>query len=583
MKRLITALVAAVALSGAALAEDRGVALILGNGAYANAPDVANARADVDLLRARLKDSGYVIYSRTDATRQTMRDVLVAFHRRARSADRAVIYFTGQAFTDGTRSYLAPVDLRPTGPVEAAMDGVPLSIVLDAAAQARSGGAVFLNAAQISGVTPTDFIEPGLRNFSAPDDVLVATVIRPGYATRDPRNANVSSFARTVADRLAAPGARLMPALREAPGRMWTTGTVAPVFTITKEAPPVDPNVAAEKALNLSAVDKRAIQTDLTELGYDTRGIDGRFGPGTRRSITGWQESQGYEATSYLTRRQIAALSAQARIAKQARQEQERADEAARQEEARKRQAEDRLAEDAAWRLTRRIDSAPAYRAYLADYPNGAYAPDARRRLAALAPAAPRIARADQAAWDQARADDRIRAYRTYLRDHPQGAYRDQAAARIDELANARNAEREADWRAAERANTVASWQAYADKWRRHDSAAEALARIEALEARQNARAWRAREQALNLTANDVLSLEQRLFALNYPPGRRDGRIDEATRNALSRFEGDHNLRVTGYFNQENVQAIVARTQNLRRELTAPEAIGRVLRLLNQN
>lgn len=63
-----------------------------------------------------------------------------------------------------------------------------------------------------------------------------------------------------------------------------------------------------EAALNLSYADRRAIQAQLVKEGYNTRGVDGVFGPGTRGAITAWQEERGRLATGYLTEAQAEAL-----------------------------------------------------------------------------------------------------------------------------------------------------------------------------------------------------------------------------------------------------------------------------------
>lgn len=59
---------------------------------------------------------------------------------------------------------------------------------------------------------------------------------------------------------------------------------------------------ATKAALDLTATQRRIIQSRLTQMGHDTRGVDGKFGSGTRRAITAWQRSAGVAATGYLTR-----------------------------------------------------------------------------------------------------------------------------------------------------------------------------------------------------------------------------------------------------------------------------------------
>lgn len=63
-----------------------------------------------------------------------------------------------------------------------------------------------------------------------------------------------------------------------------------------------------EADLGLSRSQKAAIQAALTQRGYDTRGIDGAFGRGTRSAIASWQQANGMEATGYLTAAQADSL-----------------------------------------------------------------------------------------------------------------------------------------------------------------------------------------------------------------------------------------------------------------------------------
>lgn len=70
---------------------------------------------------------------------------------------------------------------------------------------------------------------------------------------------------------------------------------------------------ADEAGLNLGAVERTEVQTRLAALGYDPRGIDGKFGPGTRRAISAWQGDNGLTATGYLNRDQLARLRSQRR------------------------------------------------------------------------------------------------------------------------------------------------------------------------------------------------------------------------------------------------------------------------------
>ncbi|WP_157115241.1 peptidoglycan-binding domain-containing protein [Paracoccus contaminans] len=82
-----------------------------------------------------------------------------------------------------------------------------------------------------------------------------------------------------------------------------------PVVTPAAPAPADESGAAAgELALNLTREDRTAMQRKLVAAGYDTRGVDGQFGSGSRRAIRAWQTARGEPATGYLTRAQAAAL-----------------------------------------------------------------------------------------------------------------------------------------------------------------------------------------------------------------------------------------------------------------------------------
>jgi sulfatase modifying factor 1 len=73
----------------------------------------------------------------------------------------------------------------------------------------------------------------------------------------------------------------------------------------------LDPT-AQEAGLNLHREGRLAVQEALTALGFDTRGIDGVFGPNTRKAIAGWQSVKREAPTGYLTSSQYEGLLAEA-------------------------------------------------------------------------------------------------------------------------------------------------------------------------------------------------------------------------------------------------------------------------------
>ncbi len=108
----------------------------------------------------------------------------------------------------------------------------------------------------------------------------------------------------------------------------------------------------------LSKDDRRLVQSSLTQSGYDTRGVDGVFGKGTRRAIRDWQSSNGYRTTGRLTQRQFNAIVSAGRSSDRSRR-----------------------GDEAAWAEARRLNDEQAYRFYLRQYPRGFYVNQAREWL----------------------------------------------------------------------------------------------------------------------------------------------------------------------------------------------------------
>jgi peptidoglycan hydrolase-like protein with peptidoglycan-binding domain len=207
-------------------------------------------------------------------------------------------------------------------------------------------------------------------------------------------------------------------------------GEGAEAVVIPEPAPAAPPPVqaldpeGAESALGLSREVRRAVQRDLELLGYDPRGIDGVFGRGTRTAIAAWQRANRAPETGYLTGNQVLLL-----------QEQGAERSAQLDAEAARRQAEEDRQDAAYWQETGAAGAEQGLRAYLARYPDGLYAARARAALEPFEEARrAEAAAADRQAWDAARGTDTVEAYRAYLAQNPEGAFRRDAEARIAAL-----------------------------------------------------------------------------------------------------------------------------------------------------
>jgi carboxyl-terminal processing protease len=91
---------------------DKRVALVIGNGAYQNAPRLPNPRNDAQDVAAALKRVGFDTIVGLDLDRAGMDDRTAQFARAARAADIALFYYSGHAMQFAGSNYLMPVDAK---------------------------------------------------------------------------------------------------------------------------------------------------------------------------------------------------------------------------------------------------------------------------------------------------------------------------------------------------------------------------------------------------------------------------------------------------------------------------------------
>ncbi|MEM1300864.1 MAG: peptidoglycan-binding protein, partial [Pseudomonadota bacterium] len=561
-------------------------ALVIGNGDYAHAPGAATAERDTKSIVNAFEGAGWEVLSGTNLDRAGMRDLITQFSEKAEDSDALAIFYSGHAIRAGGVSFMAPVETKGETLLDVVFDGVPLDLLLAIAADKAGRAVLFVDGAQLRGFQPTESFEPGLADLEGPDGVLIVSAAEPGRAVRR-SSWRDSRFARLIVDRFLEPGVSLQEVADGAPEPVWITGAVEPEFTLAPlpapeasgleaeielaywraaeksgdakdyqaylerypegvfaefararlglskeddvpEEPEVDPRIQAERDLNLSRARKRRLQEYLLALGHDPKGIDGLYGRGTRRALIAWQRKNDLYNEGWLTEDQVgllteqgeAALAEQARIA---------------EEQRRIREAED----NAYWSATGAKGSPAGYRAYLDKYPQGLHAKIARAAMAKIAEAeADALSRKDRRAWRRADKRATAEAYRDYLGAYPQGIYRDKALAALDAI---ESAEREA---------------------------AEAL-RLTKI------------EESLKLSADDMVSVEQRLRFLGYEVGALDGVFDERTRAGIKGYQSSRELDATGYLNRKTVVRLVKDTNRPQVQVDGAKVIENLLDVLN--
>ena len=545
MRRIALPLIAAF-WAGSATAET--AALLIGTEDYDRVNDVRRAddvaSAASALTRARVR-----VVSRRDADLEDIQQALGEFGQMIEGSDRLLIALGGRFLHSATETYFLPSDSQ-LGPL-ATISGsaLPLSTVT-AWLAAKPGKAVLILATDDLDADFGAFLSAGVGDIDLPQGVTLLAgaprrvakfiedqVARPGadlIAEARRNGLSVSGFAapRQVFVEVVEEEPEPAPVQNELVDRMadiraWRDAdreNTAEAYQSYLDAFPngefrrmaenriqaldETPKARAERteqALDLNRDQRREIQRDLSLLDYNTRGIDGIFGRGTRAAISSWQRAQGFDATGYLTREQITRLNAQA---------ERRAAEL--EEEAEHRRAQ-QIAEDRAfWDETGAQGDEVGLRTYLNRYPDGEYSELAQEQLETIERRKRRETDArDRRLWDEATQVNTIRAYRDYLELAPGGAFRDEAEARIAELLQER---RERD------ANSAAARE----------------------------------EQALNLSPRTKQIIESRLQSLGLRPGKVDGVLDDQSRRAIRRYQAARDLPETGYLTEAVVIRLLA-------------------------
>lgn len=206
-------LLAVTYLAGSpALAEKR-VALVIGNGAYQNAPLLLNPRNDAEDVAAALKRSGFETISGTDLDKTAMENAAIRFAREARDADVALFYYSGHAIQFAGVNYLAPVEVKLADEADLRrmlrLDGIVADVE-----QARKLRIVVLDACRDNpladelkrsvGTSRALPLQRGLAKMDAPRGMIVAYSTQAGQTADDGRGRNspyTTAFLRRIEEK----------------------------------------------------------------------------------------------------------------------------------------------------------------------------------------------------------------------------------------------------------------------------------------------------------------------------------------------------------------------------------------------
>jgi len=387
MRIIIVSLIALLGLSGLASAQN--LALVLSNGYYDNGTDVANISRKHQQMVNALENRGYEVIEGKDLNRLETRQRIGDFAGKIAGADTVIAVLNGHVAHFGEVSWLLPADTNVSSATGLAFRGVDISFIAQILAQKPGHSVLFVGESDRE-LVRIPLVQEGLARMPLPRGVMMISGAydKVGDLLRH-------SFLR--------PNVRVIDVLRTDTGRLEIEGDIPASLELVSNRVFARTPEQIEEALGLSRSARRQIQQDLTDLGFNTRGVDGLFGNGTRTAIRSWQRRERLTRTGYLDADQVARLREQGGAAR----------------------VELRAGDRSYWAQTGANGTERGLQLYLQRYPNGQFANRARAELARF------NARTDEQAWARAVQINTDAAYREYLSDFPNGIYKDIARTRI--------------------------------------------------------------------------------------------------------------------------------------------------------
>lgn len=262
---LVLALLALAPASVAGAAEEgRRVALVVGNGAYAETAALPNPPNDARAVAAALRGLGFEVLEATDLDHPAMVETLAGFAERLEGARVGLFFYAGHSLHVAGENYLVPVDARLNREVQVRLQTVPLQTVLQTMEAEVPTRVVLLDAcrdnplartlARGMGATRSAAVGQGLAAIETGLGTLIAYSTSPGEVAPDGLGSH-SPFTAALLEHIGTPGlevelvlGRVRRSVYQATGgrqRPWSSSSLRDeVYLVPKREAP-SPPVAA--------------------------------------------------------------------------------------------------------------------------------------------------------------------------------------------------------------------------------------------------------------------------------------------------------------------------------------------------
>lgn len=184
--RAITLFLLLLGWTGPAHAVEKRVALVFGNAAYPHSP-LRNPVNDARAMAATLRETGFQVIARENATKQQMERAVGEFSRALTPGSVALFYYAGHGMQVNGRNFLVPVDAQIASEQAVRLEALDVDVVLEQIA--ASGSDVNLVVLDACRNNPFErrfrSTGGGLAQINAPKGTLIAYATAPGKVAAD--------------------------------------------------------------------------------------------------------------------------------------------------------------------------------------------------------------------------------------------------------------------------------------------------------------------------------------------------------------------------------------------------------------
>lgn len=223
------------------MAEERRVALVIGNSSYRNAPPLQNTVNDARDMAVALRRVGFEVVDGIDLDKRGMDMALTKFARLAQDADAALFYFAGHGLQFNGQNYLVPVEAKLEDEVSLQYEMTRLGDVLTALNFAKGVKVLVLDAcrnnpfvSQLAKGSRNVSVDRGLAPIARAQGMVIAYATQANDVAADGTGRN-SPFTSALVQEIQQPGLEVAALFRRVQKRVYdeTAGRQTPELSLS--------------------------------------------------------------------------------------------------------------------------------------------------------------------------------------------------------------------------------------------------------------------------------------------------------------------------------------------------------------